>query len=291
MQFHDSLNVISLARMVQDIMPMQQGEVMKNQKATLIVVLALLVALVFTATAIAQRVGGGKNGADVWVVMTYVPDNGYTTPVPLPVTFVKGGGVAFDFYQTPDRAMLLAEDLDILKQFHNGNLTGKTLSAKIAIEATSGATFNYFNYDGTGQLQYGWADEGGFVRLYFNKVNTLGCPTGWHPERPDCEAQYWWSNPVHVDLVDLAARGKKGLRLEVPLDPEFWSDRDGHMGTDVVTFPGNITVDHTEAFNEAVANVHKIGLSFGGNGWWAFGCGVNAPATATFILDKFEVKH
>jgi hypothetical protein len=267
---------------------------MKKLKITakLVVMFILLAVLVFTTMAVAQRLvpGGAANaGKGEWVVMTYVPDNNYSVPVPLPVTPIRGGGVSFDFYPTPDRAMLVVDDLSLIQQFRGGNLTGKTLSAKIAIEATPGASFIYFNNDGTGTLQDGWADPGGFVRLYFNKVNTVGCPTGWHPERPDCEAQYWWSNPVHIDLADLAARGGKEITLEVPLNPEFWSDRDGHMGTDVGEVSG-MYIDHRLFFAQAVANVKKIGLSFGGNGWWAFGCGVEAPSTATFMLYKFMVK-
>lgn len=247
-----------------------------------------LAVLVFTATVVAQRVvpwGAANAGKGKWVVMTYVPENSYSVPVALPVTPIRGGGVSFEFYPTPDRAMLVTDDLNLIQQFHGGNLTGKTLSAKIAIEATPGASFIYFNNDGTGTLQDGWADPGGFVRLYFNKVNTVGCPEGWHPERPDCEAQYWWSNPVHVDLPDLAALGDREITLEVPLNPEFWSDRDGHMGTDTTS----TAVNHILAFNAAVANVKKIGLSSGGNGWWAFGCGV-MNGTAVFKLNKFVVK-
>jgi len=240
---------------------------------TLIVMLVLLVTLAFTTTAAAQRV------VKDWFVMTYIPDDDYAVPWPLPVTPIRGNGVSFDFYSSPDRAMLIAE-IESYPQFQRGKLTGKTLLADIAIEATPGATFNYYDNN------TGGSPTGGFVRLYFNKVNTPGCEPGWHPKRPDCEAQYWWSNLVHIDLVDLAALGSKGTTLEVPLDPASWSDRDGHMGTDTTSN----TVNHIEAFNAAVANVKKIGLSFGGNGWWAFGCGVDEPSTATFKLYKFMAK-
>ena len=267
------------------------------KKLTLIGILVL--ALIFTTSAFAQRVGGGKHGVDVWEIMTYGPENDYTVPISYPVT-KSGGGVAFDLYihsGSPDRAMLVVDDLTEIKGFHGGNLTGEALSAKIAIEAKPGTTFMSFNNDGNGTLPGNkWADPGGFVRLYFNKVGTTGCPDGWHPERPDCEAQYWWSNPLHIDLQDLAALGKKGIKLEVPLDPAFWSDRDGDMGD---TGPGDVCwgavpadcmyVDHSAAFAEAVANVKKIGLSFGGNGWWAFGVGASAPG-AMFKLNSFEVK-
>jgi len=243
---------------------------------TLIVMLVLLVTLAFTTTAAAQRV------VKDWFVMTYIPNDNYAVPWPLPVTPIRGNGVSFDFFPTPDRAMLIAE-IESYPQFQRGKLTGKTLLADIAIEATPGATFNYYIDE------FPWQATGGFVRLYFNKVNTPGCLSGWHPERPDCEAQYWWSNPVHIDLADLAALGSKGTTIEVPLDPTLWSDRDGHMGTETIT-AYNITVNHTDAFYAAVANVKKIGLSFGGGGLWAFGCGVNEPSTATFILYKFMAK-
>lgn len=254
--------------------------------AMLIAMFALLVTFAFTTPAAAQRV------VKDWVVMTYVPDNNYTVPVPLPVTRIRGNGVSFEFYPTPDRALLIAE-IESDAQFQKGKLIGKTLSAHIAIEATPGATFNYYDNN------TGGSPTGGFVRFYFNKVNTPGCPTGWHPERPDCEAQYWWSNPVHIDLADLAALGSEGITLEVPLDPAFWSDRDGHMGNtpsgDVCwgaydSIPaGCMNVDHTDAFYAAVANMKRIGLSFGGDGWWAFGCGVD-PGDATFKLYKFMAK-
>jgi hypothetical protein len=262
----------------------------------LIGLLVLLITYTFTTTADARKIlKDGKHAAEDWYVLTY---DAAGNILELDVTLIpKNKGISFDFYPTPDRAMLLTE-MGSSKKSPLGHLTGKTLSAHIAIKATPGATFNYFNNDGTGSLQGGWADPGGFVRLYFNKVNTPGCPTGWHPERPDCEAQYWWSNPVHIDLADLAALGSKGIELEVPLDAAFWSDRDGHMGNtppeDVCwsaydSIPaGCMNVDHVAAFNAAVADVHKIGLSFGGDGWWAFGCGVNAPGGATFMLYEFD---
>ena len=254
--------------------------------ASTVGLIAFFIVLVFAATAIAQkdkRDKGGMPDVEDWVIMTYIPDNGYTVPVPLPVT-KSGGGVAFDFYPTPDRAMLLSSDKDSIKELHAGNLKGKSLSAKISIVASPGATFNYFNNDGTGSLQGGSADPGGFVRLYFQTGKT----TGWDPDDYKGNAQYWWSNPIHIDLIDLAARGENGITLQVPLDPDSWSDRDGHMGTDKIIIDGKL-YDHTKLFNKATDRVTKVGLSFGGDGWFAFGCGVNAPSTAVFKLNDFKV--
>jgi len=263
---------------------------MKRRTVAWSVIVAVLVTCAFTTMAIAQSAqkpggGGGGGQAAQWVIMTYVIANGCGgSPVALPVTKLKGGDVSFEipysFDCTPDRAMLLTE------KFPKGTLIGHSLSAKIAIVAPVGTTFNYCgpNCDGT--------DPGGFVRLYIQGKNPdlVGCEAGWHPLRPDCEAQYWWSNPIHIDLADLALLAK-GITLQEVLSPAFWSDRDGHMGN---TAPGlfgtipQIPVDHAAAFNAAVANATKMGLSFGGGGNFAFGTG--ASRSAQFLLYDFKTK-
>jgi hypothetical protein len=171
------------------------------------------------------------------------------------------------------------------KRFPAGKFTGRSLSARIAIIAMPGTTFSYCgaNCDGS--------DVGGFVRLYIQGVNPAleGCQPGWHPERPDCEAQYWWSNPVAIDLDKLALLGANGITLQEVLSPAFWSDRDGHMGNaPVYTDPlSGITVDHAAAFNAAVKYATKMGLSFGGGNNFAFGVGANQAAQ--FLLYDFTI--
>jgi hypothetical protein len=247
---------------------------MKTMKSrgALIGLFVLLVTLVFlAATALPTMAGDSMPTGpewNQWRVPTYRGDMGpfYIPAIPLPES-----GVYFDFLNTPDRAMLTV-DSPLYKGLLLGDLTGKTLKARVEIEATSGATFNFYNTGGTHPAS---------VRLYFRKANAKDCPTGWAPDRPECEAQYWWSNPVHFDLADLAAQGSTGLEFAVPLDPGAWSDRDGHINT--ATSP----VDHPVAFAEAVANVDEIGLSFGGGNNFAFGCGVDEGYTARFKLHSF----
>ena len=147
---------------------------------------ALLITFALITTAAAQRVPGGGGGGEgeKWVITTYTPDNGYTVPVPMPVTKSKGGGVTFDLFingGSPDRAMLITE------KFPKGTLTGHSLSARIAIIAPPDTIFNY-----CGPNCMPGTDPGGFVRLYIQGVNPalVGCEAGWHPLRPDCEAQY-----------------------------------------------------------------------------------------------------
>ena len=239
-----------------------------------VIAVLVCVGLAFSASAFAQTVPGG---GDKWVIMTYVEADGCNTPVPLPATKIKAGGVSFDLGPTPcspDRAMLITD-----KQFPAGKLTGRSLVARIAITAPVGTTFSYWDND---LGEWGAAAPGGFVRLYIAGVNPalVGCEPGWHPERPDCEAQYWWSNPLHIDLADLAALGTKGITLGALLDPANWSDRDGHTGI--------FDADHTLWFNAAVKNATKMGLSFGGGGSWAFGVG--ADPSAKFLLYDFTIK-
>ena len=204
----------------------------------------------------------------------------------MPVTETKKDVVSFDLFiegGSPDRSMLITE------KFPKGTLTGHSLSARIAIIAPPDTTFNYCgeNCNGT--------DTGGFVRLYIQGVNPalVGCEAGWHPLRPDCEAQYWWSNPLHIDLEELALLGTQGITgitLQALLSPENWSNRDGHQGDAAVfTHPvSGITVDHAAAFNAAVANATRMGLSFGGGGNFAFGVGANQ--SAKFLLYDFGTK-
>lgn len=241
---------------------------MKGRIVPLVASVTLLILFAFTTTAAMQKVmQGPATGIGEWakwIVLTYVGEEG---PFSSSATLLRGGGVSFDFLYTPDRSMLITESPSNMK-----HLIGKTLYAHVVIEATPGATFNYYDTGGTLPAN---------VRFYFQKPNAPGCPTGWHPERPDCEAQYWWSNPVSITLGDLAALGAGGFTLVVPVDPDFWSDRDGHMGT------ATVPIDHVAAFYAAADNVEKIGVSFGGGNNFAFGCGVDLPSVATFKLLDF----
>jgi hypothetical protein len=259
--------------------------------------IAAVCVVMLAGSATAQRRpvhrGSGWSG---WVVLTYTDTGG---PDAQPVTATKGGGVSFDFYNTPDRALLIT-DVTNGKAVKPGTLTGRSLSASVAISATPGATFNYYD-DNTGL-----ADPGGFVRLYFQRPNDtayidpatgLGCgdPSSFNPSEPRCEAQYCWST-VYFDLSTLLAAGSKGLTLQVSLNPALWSDRMGTMGdTDAQSIAW---------FDDAVANANEMGLSFGGGGSYAFGCGVNGgpsnplyttpvlggTARATFLLRNFTAK-
>lgn len=214
------------------------------------VIVAMLTVAALLSTAVPALAGKSK-----WVVYTYDGEEG---PFISQAANPKGKAIAtFDFLLTPDRALLLSDDKAYLHK--KGDLAGNTIQATIAIEAPPETTFNYYDTGGSRPAN---------VRLYFETTNAaLG------------ESQYWWSNPVSIDLADLAALGQAGTTLSVALDAANWSDRDGHQGT--------FDADHTAAFNSAAAEVTLIGLSFGGGNNFAFGTGSD-PAGATFQLLKFK---
>jgi hypothetical protein len=218
--------------------------------------LAGLASLVLVTAAVAAP-GPHPAGKSKWDVYTYVGEDGpFTSQAANP----KGKAIAaFDFLQTPDRAMLLTDDKSYLPK--KGDLRGRTITAAVSIDAAVGTTFNYYD-DGGG------CGTPATVRLYFETTNpTLD------------ESQYWWSNPVSIDLASLAALGAAGTTLSVPVTAAGWSDRDGHFGTFDAT--------HMAAFDAAAAKVTSTGLSFGGGCNFAFGTGSD-PAGATFELLKFS---
>ncbi len=111
---------------------------------------------------------------------------------------------------------------------------------------TPGTTFQY----------YGEPDACGgtnaFVRFYF-ETSTSG---------KFAETNYWWSNPVAIDLASLVAGDQT---MTVPLTPDKWSDYYGHFGT---AYPVEAAA--------AVKDVESMGLSFGGGCFFENGGGVSS---------------
>lgn len=186
-------------------------------------------------------------GAVKWKVYDYNRIQTHPSRVPYKVA----GGIAFDFLDTPDTA-LLATSHPSYKGDLLGNMTGKTLSATVGVSVIPGTQFTYFgDPDGCGRLAN--------VRFYF-QTDTSGKFE---------ETDYWWSNPVSVDLQDLTA-------ADVTLSNQMsvasnWSDFYGHTGSDPI---------YNAAFTKAVKDVQMVGLSFGGGCFFENGVGV-VPGTGS----------
>ncbi|MDX6557445.1 MAG: hypothetical protein QOF72_494 [Blastocatellia bacterium] len=228
----------------------------------------LLVATVFCAavffsssanqsTAHAEDFDNPKPGAVKWKVIDYNRIQTHPARIPYKIP----GGIAFDFLNTPDTALLGTSHAsykgDLL-----GDMTGKTISAMVGVTVTPGTVFTYYGEpDGCGTPAS--------VRFYF-QTDTSG--------KFD-ETDYWWSNPVSINLQTLEAGQPASFPLSAPIsDPSMWSDYYGHFGSSPA---------YTAAFQRAVQDVQFIGLSFGGGCGFENGVGV-ATGGGNFRLMDFS---
>ena len=204
------------------------------------------------------------NGAPKWKVYDY---NRSAKELRSRIPYnAQPGGIAFDFLYTPDTA-LLGTDHPGYKGSLLGDLTGETVSAKVGVTVTPGTVFNYYGEPSCGGTEAN-------VRLFF-ETSTSG---------KFAETNYWWSNPIHLDLSALEALtlGDKTMTMTAPLDGSQWSDFYGHFGNDPA---------YSAAFAKAVKDVKFIGLSFGGGCYFENGVGIVAgTGTGSFRLVNFSVQ-
>jgi hypothetical protein len=200
-----------------------------------------------------------------WQLGEFTADGGFvvTKAAPLP-----SGGVTFPFLDRPDTIVLIT-DSPAYRGRLLGDLTGKTLSARVGVDVTPGTVFEYFGQSGSG-------GNPANVRLYFETDLSLGpivCPCqdkGW--------SSFWYSNPVRIDLASLLS-GDATLAAE--LDPSAWAD-----GQEV---PGDADVEHLGFFEQAVAHVDHVGITFGGGSHFHNGVGVvPGSGSGSFRLLDYE---
>lgn len=174
----------------------------------------------------------GANGAPKWKVYDY---NGSAKELRSRVpSLIQTGGIGFDFLYTPSTALLVTS-FPGYRGSLLGSLTG-TVSATVAVTAIPGTVFDY-----SGEQSCGGTNA--YVRFFFEK-DTSG---------EFSETNYWWSNPVDVNLSDLVGTS---MTISASLsDGSKWSDFYGHFGNDPA---------YSAAFNAALSDVGMIGLSFGG---------------------------
>lgn len=85
----------------------------------------------------------------------------------------------------------------------------------------------------------------------------------------------WWSNPRAVTLAP--GNGSLTVRLR----PENWSSVNGRIGS--------VDAEARFAFEKALLNVTRLGITFGGG--CSFGHGINiSGGAATFVLTEFAIR-
>jgi hypothetical protein len=163
--------------------------------------------------------------ASSWKVYNYNPSGRALTPVA--PSSVSGNMVTFSFGANTYTALVATSDKSL-----TGNLTNGTLTDTVS---WSGVTGTFQEQNGGGCLP-----DNQFVRLYFASPGFAF-------------TNFWWSNPVHVDLTGTSGTGTMTVSLA---DPGQWSDFNGQVG--------NSSPDVTAGFFAAVAKVSAVGISFGG---------------------------
>ena len=193
-----------------------------------------------------------KAGAVKWKVVDY--NRIQTHPARIPDKIP--GGIAFDFLNTPDTA-LLGTSHPSYKGDLIGNMAGKTLSATVGVDVSGDAVFTYYGEpDGCGRSAN--------VRFYF-QTDTSGKFE---------ETDYWWSNPVSVDL-DALRIGDATISNPIS-NPSQWSDYYGHFGSDA---------GYGAAFTAATKDVQFIGISFGGGCFFENGVGLSSGSGRFRLMD------
>jgi len=216
--------------------------------------LAMALFVFVPPTSHAEDFENPKAGAPKWKVVDYNRIQTHPARIPNKIP----GGIAFDFLYKPDTALLGTSHPS-----YNGNLlgdmTGKTLSASVGITVTSGTpVFTYYGEPN------GCARPAN-VRFYF-RTDTSGKFE---------ETDYWWSNPMSVDLQVLTASDQ--TLVANFSNPAEWSHYYGGNGS---AYPAE--------FAQAIADVQFVGLSFGGGCFFENGVGIRpGTGSASFRLMDF----
>jgi len=203
-----------------------------------------------------------------WTVYDYNPSGQAIAPrksaSSMPAT-TSGDTTTFAFRPDIFTALLTTTDKNL-----TGDLSAKTLNATVSVSGNTTGTFSYQPFG------CGLSTIPGFVRLYFTSARSSGSsdpapgtPVKGGPPPAGFYTQFWWSNPVHVDLLS-GTQGPMLMSVQMA-DVTQWSDWDGKPAADPLV---------TEQFMTAIANVKSVGLSFGGGCFFENGVTFDYPPTA-----------
>src|SRR5438445_4824353 len=129
-----------------------------------------------------------------WTVYDYNPSNQAlaprNSPNSMPAT-TSGSMTTFQFKPDIYTALLTTSDANL-----TGDLSLKTLNDTVTVSGSATGMFQYRGNCGSPPAK---------VRFYFvsPKASSPACPTGGSakPQNTGFYTQFWWSNPVDVDLV------------------------------------------------------------------------------------------
>ena len=220
----------------------------------------LLISILTPAAASAEPAMAGK-----WEVGSFQLDGTFDT---IRAAALPHKGITFNFLDRPDTVFLITDHPSYRKRLL-GDLTGKSIVARIGVDVSPGSQFEYFGEpDGSGR--------GATVRFYFETNASLGeitCPC-----QDKGNASFWYSSPMAVDL-DALVYGD--VTFTVRLEPSMWADAQERSG--------DADAAQAELFGQAVRDVGLIGFSFGGGRHFHNGVGIRAgTGTGSFNVFSYE---
>jgi hypothetical protein len=204
-----------------------------------------------------------------WTVYDYNPSNQAiaprNSPNSMPATTPDGGMT----WQFPFRPNIYTALFTTTDPSMTGNQSMTTLTDTITV---SGPALTFMTQNGGGAGCN--TNFPATVRFFFRSPSASGPgdpppgPRGNGLPPAGFYTQFWWSNPVHVELL---SQGPTPPVITVSMsDLTQWSDWDGKPAYDPLV---------TAAFTKATQNVQAIGLSFGGTCF--FETGVTADYSGT----------
>lgn len=215
-----------------------------------------------------------SGGASAWTVYDYNSSNREisprNSPNSMPATTTDGGRTwQFPFLVNTYTALFTTSDPHL-----TGNLSTATISDTITL---SGPATTFATQGGGGDCVN---NTPAAVRFFFRSPSASGSGVGTPPK--GFYTQFWWSNPVNLQLISGSQSGTISVNM---FDPSQWSDWNGQRASDPAV---------TGAFLLAIQNVQTIGLSFGGECF--FETGVTAvysaapPPYETFSSQFSEIR-
>jgi hypothetical protein len=198
-----------------------------------------------------------------WTVYDYNASNQAiaprNSPNSMPAT-TTGTTTTFQFKAGIYTALLTTTDPSL-----TGDLSTKSLNDTVTV---SGDATSFVTQHNGGDCV---SNVPAAVRFFFRSPSASGPSTGTPPA--GFYTQFWWSNPVNVQLLSGNASSPMTANM---FDPTEWSDWNGQRGDSSPAV--------TEAFVEATHKVQAIGLSFGGECFFETG----VTPTGAFTSEQFS---
>lgn len=198
-----------------------------------------------------------------WTEFVYNPSGHALQPVQPPE--VLQNSVRIDFAPGQFVALLTTSDSSL-----TGDLSGTTLTDFVSVQHVTGSVVD--------QNNGGCTPDSPFVRFYFTSPAGSGpsFPTSGPPlfhgaggTPAGFYSKFWWSNPVHVDLVPGILNSPMSVTVG---DATQWSDWNGQRA--------DSSSEVTARFDAAIHSVQSVGLSFGGGCFFENGVSVDSGGGA-----------